>query len=1286
MQRKRRRWWTRLVTVVATLTILAASISVLFQLALDAMPGYRVEIEQFVARSVGHPARIGGIALTWSRLRPTLELRNIALFDGASGVTLLEARRLRLGFGIGRLIRGRRDPSRIEIVALQLYADVDAAGHWSLRGFQPTGFTDWHVLAADLGRFDDIRIEDSQLLLHDQRLDASGTPALAFVLRSASIHHDGSHYKAGAVLIPPTAMAQRIDINAALSGDLAQPQTWRGGWRLAVYRISGWPWLAAAMAPDVELSFNNASLLFDGQLDGGRIHGAELSVQAASVQARQGGKLRAQVSALHWRTQAEAGADGAWRLNVTQLALLGPRGAWHASAATAQRATDADGGAWTIDVAALRLDDFAPWLALARTVPPELARLGDLHGDLTALQLRLTPAVDPAAALAYQLSAQVHGVGLRSEAGQPGFSGLDGVLTANADGGALALANTPLTLQLPAIFEKRVELESLRADLGWQRDGEGWRVTAPDVALRTLGTTAEGRVMLHLPPQAPPQLTLQLQLASADAAVLKPLMPKTWGPNAKAWLNRALLRAPVTRGAINVDAALTAPTADGRSTIPWTLDLDLADAELDYAPGWPAAKSVKAELRFHDFGLDIGLKSGDIGGTQIQSGSGRIADLLTSDLVLDGRVVGDGGAFYRTLRAAPIAQRLPGLLGRTDVTGSVTLDLKLKVLLHAVQTDVDASGVVALDNAQLSVRGLDEPIRNLNGRLSFDVDSVHSEALGGRLYDTPLVATIRAEAGAPGGVLNAEFEINPRAGGGLAAAFLPSTLREMLSGSSRFKLRLPLSGADAGRMSLSSELRGIASTLPPPLAKAADAALPLNLVAGSDGAVPLRVQLQLGDVLRAGLRFSGSDTALRARGIELRLGSGEVPRADADGLIVKGAVADLDVSGWLGLLSGVPMGEGVPPFFSADVSAEHLSYRRLALGATHVVATRAADGVVSIRADGAAEGLIEWRAQAGGSVRAQLQHLALAALPPLPPEPAETPKAIPFDPAAAPTLNLDSAQLSLGAVDLGHLHLATARVADGQRIKQLQLEGGKLVVDAHGSWLRHGSSEAGGGAGSSAELNFEISSSAIADVLQVFGYAANLRAEEAAFSGKLQWPRVPAGLELSQAQGNVKLDIRRGALNAVKPGAGRVLGLFNLYALPRRLLFDFRDVVSKGLSFDTIKGQFALADGNAHTDDLQINGPSVKLQMKGRIGLAARDYDQRITVYPDISTGVTLGATLLGGPLAGGIALVAQQLFSKPFNKLSKFSYRVTGSWDNPEVIKGGEETPPPLANGEPHG
>jgi uncharacterized protein YhdP len=51
-----------------------------------------------------------------------------------------------------------------------------------------------------------------------------------------------------------------------------------------------------------------------------------------------------------------------------------------------------------------------------------------------------------------------------------------------------------------------------------------------------------------------------------------------------------------------------------------------------------------------------------------------------------------------------------------------------------------------------------------------------------------------------------------------------------------------------------------------------------------------------------------------------------------------------------------------------------------------------------------------------------------------------------------------------------------------------------------------------------------------------------------------------------------------------------------------------------------------------------------------------------------VSTAVTVGATLLGGPIGGGVALLAQEIFNKPFSKLSRFSYHVTGSWDNPQI------------------
>ena len=85
----------------------------------------------------------------------------------------------------------------------------------------------------------------------------------------------------------------------------------------------------------------------------------------------------------------------------------------------------------------------------------------------------------------------------------------------------------------------------------------------------------------------------------------------------------------------------------------------------------------------------------------------------------------------------------------------------------------------------------------------------------------------------------------------------------------------------------------------------------------------------------------------------------------------------------------------------------------------------------------------------------------------------------------------------------------------------------------------------------------------------------------------------------------------------------------------------------------------------------------MKMEVRGRIGLAARDFDEKITVYPNVTTGVAVGATLIGGPIAGGIALLAQEVFNKPFNALSRFSYHVTGSWDNPQVKAGDKQELP---------
>lgn len=1288
MRRSGRRWWTRLVTVLAVLIVAIAALGAVFRIAVNAVPGYRSELEAFVSRSVGHPAQIGSMALTMRWLQPTLELRDVALLDQASGAVLLEARQFRLGFGVVSLLRGGIVPNRIEASGIQLDADIDADGRWTLRGFELPA-ADTAVPPSGLARFATLRVRDSTLLLHDARLASpAGAEPLRIRLRAASIEHRGQRYLLSAEIEPPAAIARELSLHASLAGTPQQRRSWQGQWQLSVQQIAGWPWLARLLAPEVRLSVERGSLRASGTIAAGRVGETVLDLQLGGLTARRDGQLRAQLGRLNLHSQLHVQSGGAWRADIDQLSVTGIRGAWDIGGASLQRAADADGGGGHFQAGRLRLDDLAPWLALLRGLPPAAARLRDLHGDAESIQLWLpATAPDATAPAVPSFSARLRAVGVTASGSEPGFSGLEAQLDGSLDSGRLTLDGSPLRILLPALFERDLAIESLRGALRWQRLGDGWHLDTPALALAMLGTEVEGSAALQVPEHgsAPMQIKLALQLHSADVAALKPLMPKTWGPGTRAWLNRSLTRARVTHGSLSIDGALTPRASDGRMTVPWQLDLDLADGELDYAPGWPAAHNLEATLHFHDDRLDLSASSGELSGNRLTALTGTIADFHGAGLVLDGSLAGDGADLYRLLRNSPLKSRFGNFLERTEASGPVAAEVHLRVPLDIPNPPVQASGMLRFDDAELKIKGLDQPLQALRGRLGFGADGVSAEALAAKLYDTAITARIKTAAEAPDGVLLGEFAFQPEATGGVEAALIPPWLLAGLGGQTTVHLRLPFSGPGSGELMLSSDLRGISSRLPPPLTKTPAEPLALKIGIGGDARVPLRLAIQAGDALQARLRFVGSGSDLHTRGVGLRIGPGATPPAEADGLVVVGAPAVLDLDGWAALLGVAQAGSEVLPFIRADLSPARLVYRNLALGKTHLLATPAANGAIGIRLDGAASGQIDWLPNDSGAIRARLQRAAFEALPTLPaqaPAPAAPAAPSPFDPGTAPQLDIDCASLSIGDVDLGHLALVTARIADGQRIDRLQLGGGKLVVDGHGSWRRRSGEST---PGSMADLSFTITSTAIADVLRVFGYAPNLRAKEAQFSGQLAWPRVPAGLELAQAEGEVQLDVKRGNLRAVDPGAGRVLGLINLYALPRRLLFDFRDVVSEGLSFDSIKGGFTLAGGNARTDDLVIAGPQAKITVHGRIGLAARDYDEQVTVTPDISTGVTVGATLLGGPIGGGIALVAQQLFGKPFNRLARFSYRVTGTWDNPQVIKGAEAAAPP-PKGDPNG
>ncbi|MEN8166920.1 MAG: AsmA-like C-terminal region-containing protein, partial [Pseudomonadota bacterium] len=115
---------------------------------------------------------------------------------------------------------------------------------------------------------------------------------------------------------------------------------------------------------------------------------------------------------------------------------------------------------------------------------------------------------------------------------------------------------------------------------------------------------------------------------------------------------------------------------------------------------------------------------------------------------------------------------------------------------------------------------------------------------------------------------------------------------------------------------------------------------------------------------------------------------------------------------------------------------------------------------------------------------------------------------------------------------------------------------------------------------------------------------------------------------------------------------------------------DFSDLSAEGLKFDRIEGSFTLEDGDAYTRDLELSGPAVHIEVVGRTGLAARDYDQAVTVTPQVSSTLPIVGALAVNPAVGVALAVAQQLFGKQMDRITQTEYLLTGDWESPKIVK----------------
>ncbi len=1261
-------WWLIAVCVISVALLLGVA-----RLILPSVADYRSNVEGWLSDYLEQRVEVESLDLRWRGFGPQLTLRGLQVADAASGSVMFGVNQAYVDTDLWNLLLGRQGVVRdIELAGFALQLDVRRDGSIALqdtelwRPGQPgAGEIPGDVMAV-FAVPRRISLSDVSIRVFDERRRI--THRLDNI--SVQLENIDSRHRLHLDVPLPIALGERVTANLDVVGEPGAPQSWAVRLYAMLQGVQLHNWTALWHDTPLQLAAGTV----DGELwmewTGSSLRGAHArtAVRNLTLQARS-----AEGSLQRWRAVELSGdwryrrdTDG-WVADVEGLRLREENGRlWPATrghvefrAGAAQTSLQ---GEWSY----LKLDDVAGWLPLAQAAGLDEAGVqraaalrprGEVH-DVRFL-LPLTGGGSPA------LRARLERLQVAANGEFPGVAGLSGNLQFAAGTGRLELRSDAFSLDYPRVFRYPLELQRLVGDIGFNVvDGvEFW---SPHIEVVNQDLASVTRMHVQWREEQPLFLDLQADFHDGNGSAAARYLPVGIMPQALTdWLSASIVDGRVTRGsALVYGPAMRFPFRAGDGV--FQVDFGVRDGVLQYQPDWPALEGLTGNVRFAQAGLEVNASAGSIHGAALQQGWGRFVDLETGVLEVRGRAAGDMARSLSFIRASPLQERLGPFFEGATGTGqnAVSVELNLPILdLPAFQV----AGTVALQDAGLRIDAWQVDLEGLKGVVAFTGESLTIDDLNGRLRGRPVQIRARPRNDGTRFVVDGEFSATE-----LLGDQLPQ-LTTMLDGRTGWRLQVDLPAAVGGDVTLNakSSLRGVAVNLPAPLLK------PVGRAASFETRVTF---LRGGEALRVAFRYARlltADLALernRQGDFVLERGvakSGEQParlEEQQQGLRVSIEATAVDLDGWLAFAQALPgEGDALEVLQNFELRAQQVLFNRRPAGPlTATVYRRPGSWVVGLR-NPSLSGSLDWplNARSRRPLQITLQKLDLGLFRSADGAAVETPP-VRLRPTRLPPLRIAINALHWQDMRIDDVRVSTTPHASYLSIDELSFDNGALQLTGKGDWR-----EADDGAQYS-RVEFRIESNDWGEGLTRLGYAQTLRQGEGHLSGELSWRGPVYGPALDSLRGTVRVHINKGTLIGADPGLGRIVGLFSLQALPRRLALDFKDFLADGFDFDRIRGTVELADGLAYTREMQMRGTVGKVQITGRSNLLEQTYAQEVLVIPNLSASLPLAGEIVVPGSGVTVLLLGALLKGIGFDveRLGQLKYTLTGPWSDPVFEK----------------
>jgi uncharacterized protein YhdP len=223
------------------------------------------------------------------------------------------------------------------------------------------------------------------------------------------------------------------------------------------------------------------------------------------------------------------------------------------------------------------------------------------------------------------------------------------------------------------------------------------------------------------------------------------------------------------------------------------------------------------------------------------------------------------------------------------------------------------------------------------------------------------------------------------------------------------------------------------------------------------------------------------------------------------------------------------------------------------------------------------------------------------------------------------------------------------------------------------------------------KIEGKLSAKDVEQEMEKLGFESTIKDSGLKSSFSVDWQGGPQDFSLAQLNGDIATKLDDGYLDDVKDEA-RIFSILSLQSLVRKLTLDFRDIFSKGMFYDEIKGDFEIKNGVMYTQNTKMKGATGKVTIKGNIDLDKQLLDYRISFKPNLTSSLPVLAwiaTLNPVTFLAGVA-IDQVITSKV---VSEFTFEVTGSVEEPLIkevnrksqnISVGRSTPPQIVENKP--